>query len=429
MSLAGAQNLPAPEIAPARHFQFTPQPGTAWYLDGSVDGQTWHEVAGPFFATGGAADQLLPAGPDTRFQLRYVDPAAIGRAPVTVAGHSVLMERSGKPVEVVFMNAVRGFIRIEGGHMRGFTYVWVKKTPDEGEAILSGQDGTFTLLRLNFSDGQVGRWGMEDIPTPQDAAKIKEALDAGAFTFREGRFRRGLDHAALPGALTGSGMALNEGGRITHLRFATESAVILTTPDGRAVGGTYSYDPGNATHGELNLHLTDGGALGLSLDLTSPGMGRFAEILSPGAPAGATQRDGTFTLPEEQEAPANPDCPPDDLEGLSFIINDSSPCTLSFNGDGTGVQTKEVDGALEVTPFTYNYSRTGGSSAGVAITFPGAGGDLIDDYQMDFDDDCTGKFQRDSSANGASTGSENGTFGPGGLAGLFLGGSPPGLGF
>lgn len=425
-SRAGAENLPAPEIAPARHIQFTPQPGTAWYLDGSADGQAWHEVAGPFFATGGAVDHLLPAGADTTFKLRYVDPATVGHAPVTVAGHSVVMERSGERVEVVFMNAGRGFIRIEGGHLRSFTYTWQKKSPDEVEAVLSGEDGTFTLLRLRFSDGQLGRWGMEDIPSPADAARIKETLDAGAFTFREGRFRRGLDHAALPGVLAGSGMALNEGGRITHLRFVDESAVVLTTPDGNEVGGTYTYDPENATHGELHLELTGGEALDLALDLTAPGMGGFEEILPPGAPAEVPQRAGTFTLPEDQEPPANDDCPPDDLAGLSFTINDSSPCTLSFNGDGTGVQTKEVDGAFEVTPFTYDYSPTGGTSAGVAVTFPGAGGDLIDDYQMDFDNDCSGTFQRDSSANGASTGSESGTFGPGGLAGLLFG--SPGLG-
>ncbi len=429
-SMAGAETLPAPEIVPARHVRFTPQPGTAWYLEGTADGQAWREVAGPFFATGAAVDHLLPADAETQFRLRYVDPATIGRAPVTVEGHSVVMEHSGKRVEAVFMNAARGFLRIdgEGGNMRGFTYVWLKKAPDEGEAILSGLDGTFTLLRLKFSDGQLGRWGMEDIPFPQDAANVRETLDGGAFTYREGRFRRGLQHAALPGTLKGSGMALNEGGQLTHLDFTSETEVILTAATGRSVQGTYAYDPENITQGELNLHLTDGPVLDLSLELTSPGMGRFEEIFSPGVPGGAISRSGTFTLPEEQSPPANPDCPPDGLAGLSFVINDSSPCTLTFNGDGTGMQTKEAEGATEFTPFTYDYSRTGGNSASVAVTFPGAGGDLIDDYQMEFDDDCSGSFQRDSSANGAATVSETGTFGPGGIAGFFLGGTPPGLG-
>ena len=427
-SLAGAQNLPAPDIAPARHVRFTPQPGTAWYLDGSADGQAWHEVAGPFFATGAAVDHLQPAGAETLFRLRYVDPATIGHAPVTVEGHSVVMEQSGERIEVIFMNAARGFIRIEGGNMRSFTYDWLKKAPDEGEAILRGLDGTFTLLRLKFSDGKLGRWGMEDIPSPQDAVKIKETLDGGAFTYREGRFRRGLKHAALPGTLAGTSMAFNEGGQLTHLHFTSETTVVLTAANGSIVQGTYAYDPENATSGELNLHLTGGPSLDLSLDLTAPGVGRFEEIFSPDVPGGVIPRSGTFTLPEEQNPPVNPDCPPDGLAGLTFVINDSSPCTLTFNGDGTGVQTKEVEGAMEITPFTYDYSRTGGNSASVAITFPGAGGDLIDDYQMEFDDDCTGSFQRDSSANGAATMSETGTFGPGGIAGFFPGDAPRGRG-
>ena len=430
-SLAGAQNLPAPDIAPARHIQFTPQQGTAWYVDGSADGQAWHEVAGPFFATGAVVDQLVPAGADTQFQLRYVDPATVGHAPVTVDGHSVRMERAGGLVEVVFMNAVRGFIRIEGGHMRSFTYVWLKKSPDEGEAVLSGLDGTFTLLRLKFSDGQLGRWGMEDIPSPADAAKIAVTLDAGAFTFREGRFRRGLKRSVLPATLTGSGMALNEGGLITHLHFATGSSVNLTTPNGNQAGGTYAYDPENTTRGRLDLQIANGAPLGLGLDLTAPGVGRFEEILPPGAPAEASPRFGTFTLPEQQEPSDSGDCPPDDLAGLSFTINDSSPCTLTFHGDGTGVQTKEVEGALEVTHFTYSYSQTGGNSASVAVTFSGAGGDLVDDYQMDFNSDCSGRFDRDSSANGSFTGSESGSFAPGGVgpaAGLLPGGTPQGLG-
>jgi hypothetical protein len=58
----------------------------------------------------------------------------------------------------------------------------------------------------------------------------------------------------------------------------------------------------------------------------------------------------------------------------------------------------------------------------VSITFPGAGSDLIEDYQLDFSDDCTGAFRRDSYANGNTAGTTGGTFGPGGLAGRAVGG-------
>ena len=96
---AGAQTLPAPGIAPAQHFRFTPQPGTAWYLDNSADGLTWIEVAGPFFARadGGPVDHLQAGAPAARHRLRYVDPATIGPAPAMVSGFSALMENHGEP--------------------------------------------------------------------------------------------------------------------------------------------------------------------------------------------------------------------------------------------------------------------------------------------------------------------------------------------
>ena len=84
-----------PKIAPAHHFQFTPQPGTAWFLDGSVDGHTWGLQAGPFFATGAPVHHFQPRGTEKQFRLRYVNPATIGHAPVVLSGTSVAMEKAG----------------------------------------------------------------------------------------------------------------------------------------------------------------------------------------------------------------------------------------------------------------------------------------------------------------------------------------------
>lgn len=425
---SGAQNLQGPEIAPARHFQFTPQPGTAWFLDGSTDGLAWHEAAGPFFASGGPVNHLQAYGAASQFKLRYVDPATVGHAPVSVAGTSVLMEHHGGPIEVNFLNEARGILRIDAAHARTFTYTWLKKSPDGAEAILSGLDGSFTLLRLKFVDSQLGRWGMEDIPSPEEAALIGETRDTGAFTFREGRFSRGSANARLPSDFSGGSLVLNEAGTLTHLKFTGAGNLVTTTEDGLQLTGNYAYDPIDFSHGSLELNLHNNLPLKISLDLNTPGVGTFKEVFPPDAPPGARPRDGSFTLPEEQAAPENPDCPPADLAGLSFVINDSTPCTLTFNPGGTGMQSKEVNGALQITPFHYSYSRTGGNSAAVAITYPGAGSDLIDDYEMNFKDDCSGSFGRDSYTGGESAGSVEGTFGPGGRAGAFLGDSPPGLG-
>jgi len=407
-SRAGAEAPPpAPAISLAKQLSFTPQSGTAWYVDGSDDGATWSELAGPFFANGGPVDHFLPAGNGSRhFQLRYVDPATVGHAPVTVAGTSLLMDKDGEVVEVIFMNEVGGILRIDTQHARSFTYTWLKKSPDEGEAILSGVDGTFTLLRLKFMDGQLGRWGMEDIPSAQAARLIKDTLDAGAFTFRKGRFRRAPRHAELPSDFAGRSMVLSEAGRLTHLNFTGATTVIMKTEGGASCEGKYAWDPTDAAHGNLQIVPLTGSALDLSLNLPAPGSGRFEGTLPDG---GSGTRSGTFTLPEDQAPPADEDCPPEDLSGRSYIFSGSPVCTMAFNGNGTGVKTKDTGGALETSQFTYSYSRTGGKSAGLTVTCPGAGNDLIDDFDLEFNEDCNGKFERKSySGGGPRTSDANG---------------------
>jgi len=421
-----AQQLPPPDIKPARHFEFTPQPGTAWYLEGSADGLTWEEQAGPFFATGQAVQHLQPAGTATLFRLRYADPAAVGQAPADLSGTSLVMEKSGHAIEVNFMNPVRGILRLDDSHARSFTYTWLKTAPDGGEAILSGLDGTTTLLRLQFRDAALGRWGMEDIPNPAAAARIKQPLDAGAFSFREGRFRRGPEAAALPGDLAGRSLLLNEAGRLSHVRFTGDETAVLTTVDGTQLDAGYSYDPESAAAGKLHLDLPGGHPLPLQLDLKTPGAGEFTRL--PLVPGPLTSPSGTFTLPDEQEPSLNPNCPPRSVAGLSLLLHDSVPCTLTFLADGSGRLSKTVNGgAIQMTPFFYSYACTGGKSAKVSLTFPGGAGDAIDEFEMKWNDDCTGEFKRQSFANGAAVDNGSGTFGPGGIAG-WLAGLAPGLG-
>jgi hypothetical protein len=237
---ASAEDLPAPDVAPARHFRFIPDPGTAWYLEHSTDGQTWQDLAGPFFANGGAIDHFQPgaAVKGVSQRLRFVDPATIGQAPVSVAGHSFMMENGGEPVRVHFMNEVRGIVRIDAMHARSFTYTWKKTSPDEAEAVLSGLDGSFTLLRLHFSGPQLGRWGMEDIPSPQAAALVRETRDSGAFSFRRGLFARSIEHASLPTDLPGRTIVFNEAGKLTKLEFPDATSVVMTSPRGGRIQGT-----------------------------------------------------------------------------------------------------------------------------------------------------------------------------------------------
>jgi hypothetical protein len=273
---------------------------------------------------------------------------------------------------------------------------------------------------------------MEDIPSPDAAAGLAKTKlrDSGAFSFRQGHFPKNMADTSLPPDLGGRSILLNEDGRDTLLRFPSPGTVSATTPGGNTVSGTYSYDPIDSTRASLELNFLNSPGLGLSLELTAPGTGRFDEI-PPANGGGQPMRRGGFSLPDDQLPPDNPDCPPDEIAGLSYIIDDSSPCTLTFFANGTGEQCKREDGVLETVSFVYSYSRTGGDSASVVITYPGATADLIDQYELHFSDDCRGTFHRESSTDGASSGSEAGTFGPGNAAGAGAAGAGaplPGLG-
>lgn len=418
------------KIAPARHFQFTPQPGTAWYLDGTTDGANWSVVAGPFFPTGSGAavDHFQPAGEKKEFRLRYVNPATIGPAPVVLSETSLAMGKSGKLVEVVFISATRGFLRLDETHAGSFIYTWTKTAPDEGEAILTGRDGSLRLLRLKFKDGQVGQWGMEEIPYREAAARITQTLDGGDFSFYDGRFRRNPDTARLPGSLTGRSMVFNEGERLTYLKFTGDETLTVTTPKGGTVAATYSYDPETEKAGALHIDFPGVGPIGFRLNLDGPGRGKFTDIpADAGQPA---SRSGTFTTPEEQEPQPNPNCPPTSIAGSTYLVRDSATVILTFLTDGSGYSSREENGVVKVVGFYYHYKSTGAGTAKVSLVFPGGTGDAVDDYEMTWSDDCTGKFKRESFVNGNkdSVNSTSGDFTPTGGAAGFGGGPPPGLG-
>jgi hypothetical protein len=402
---AVAQQLPETVIKEARRFQFIPQPGTAWMIEGSGDGMAWHDVAGPFFATGKPVDHLMTRGMEKSYRLRYMDPATTGPAPLSPAGQTLTMEHQGQARELIFLDATTGIYRLDDFHARTFTFIWTKPAADRAEAILSGTDGSFTLLRLEFHAAGLGRWGMEDIPSPAAAAQVKQTIDSGGFALTAGRVLRGEENILLPQDFNGRRLLLNESGQLSILEFNGADAVTRLVTGQPAQTGSYTYDPESNTSGLLTLTLPGMPAGGFTITLNTPATGRMVQN------GGQPPRSGTFSLPGE--APGAPvHCPPLSLAGRSYIFADSAPCTLVFYANGEGVQKKDRNGVTEVTHFRYLYSRTGGAKATVAISFPGAAGDLVDDYELDFKDDCTGNYKRSSYAAGLDAGRRNSTFSP-----------------
>lgn len=408
--VAAGQNLPAPQVSPARRFQFTPPAGTAWTVQGTVDGRTWTDLAGPFFAVGKMEDQLQPAGAERNYRLLYIDPASVGFAPVSVGGQTLIAEHQGKARHIVFMDATFGILRLGDTHARSFTATWTKTAPNKAEAILTGADGSFTILKVEFIAAGLGHWGMEDIPSIEAAALVKVPIDCGSFALISGLASRSGSGTVVPSDLSGRRLVLNESGVISLLEFTGADRVSVKKIGGAVLPGTYDYDPEDRIRGHLALNLPGSAREEFRLEMQTPSTGK---MVSTTATAGRSPlRSGTFTLPNRPEPLLNALCPPTGIAGLTYVFADSAPCTMTFYANGEGVQRKEVSGITRVTHFRYLYSRTGGEGADIAVTFPGANGDLVDNYELDFDNDCSGDYRRTSYAGGNSVDQRNSTFRP-----------------
>jgi hypothetical protein len=412
------------QVAPVRMelgrlLRFPAAEGTAWQIERSVEGGDWKPMGPPRFGRHGevVADDFEEARAGQKFRAVSVDPAGVGDAPVTGAGWTALLARSGAaPSEVVFMSATAGFYRLDAQHARTFDYRWVKTGPQAAEAILSWSDGTHALLRMELLTKTSGRWGMEALADPAGAAAVLETSDGGLLQLVPGRVRQAVP-AELPADLAGREVLLEEGGIVTSVRVGDGHRARLRLPGAAEREVDVAYERENVSRGTLRFEPMGWQIL---LEMNGAGMGTFLEQ-TPAVPQGQAPpfvpRRGVFTTPVERPPLPAGDCPPESLGGRSYVVHGSTVCTLTFKADGTGTAAKEVNGSLEVTAFTYAYARTGATSASVALTFPGVSRDLIDDYQFDFSNDCAGKFRRDSYASGGSAGVTAGTFTAGPVGG------------
>ena len=395
-----------------RRVGFVAPEGSAWQLEQAKDGVRGWERAGGVVYGRGKTVVVEDVGGGAGYRLVPVDPAE-GNALVKPGGWTALLVRGGGVAsEMVFMTDGEGFYRMDAGHARGFTCEWVKTGRDVAEAVLTWTDGTRALLRVEMASRQVGRWWMEAMGDPDAIGAVGEMVDGGLLQMVEGRVVRGAV-LAMPESTEGREFLFDEGGAVTALRFSDALHAEVTLPSGKGAAQGFMYERESGSRARLH---SDADGVEMLLELLAPGVGVFEEVV-PAQPVGgmppmAVPRRGVFTTPVERTAVRDGDCPPPSLGDLGLVVHGSSPCTLRFNADGTGTATKEVNGSVEVTAFTWAYARTGGTGASVALTFPGVSRDLIDDYQLDFTSDCGGRFRRDSYASGSSAGVMSGTFTP-----------------
>lgn len=418
---------PPPVVRAALEYKFDTEEGKVYVVEGSMNGKTWVQVSPPVFGDGQPASARLKVDA-AEGQPRYaqyrageVDPALYGPAPVSLEGQTLLLNDNGRERQVILYKEIqglrRGVLKTDATHARSFTYKALRTGQDSIRLELTYFDHTTAVANLRFFDGSLGSYQLRDY----DLTGHVQGIEAGGFGLHSARPPGNAD-TTLPSTLAGTSQLFTQGGRSTRLEFLSPDEVVLHQEDGSQETRSYDYDlnsPGKAT---LRISLPSGATAVYDMSLTAGGSGSFSQTTEPPPgqlpqPGNNTPSNGGFDLPPTPTPPAQkPDCPPKSLDGKSIVLSSSDPITLFFQADGTGTAVRERGGSVEVTPFTYDYSRNGSASANLSVTFPGAATDKVDDYDLDFNPDCTGTYQNSSFNNGESNIVSNGGFSTGGGA-------------
>lgn len=419
-----AQAPAAPEIRPRMEYEFQTTAGQAYLIEGTVDGQTWTTVVGPVFGDGQVARAMLPAaGGQTYQQFRVRPVAAATFLPATTAlgGKTIALNDNGRARQLIFFPAIqgvtRGFLKTDANHARSF--VWAVRRTSSAAVVVDLQffDGTTSTVDLSFSNSVLGSYQMRD----RDSQGQVQVTEAGAFSVHNGRIRDNADQAVLPSLLIGQSLGFEEGGELTRMDFTTNGNVLVTKPDGMVELQSYTYDVRSPGVADLRLDRPgqpEQAPVLYQMALNTQATGTFnrfpLSLPGGGIVPGLLPQPGVFNVPTGPVIPNSATGPPKSLDGKIIQMDGEDPVTLTFNSDGTGTATREDNGSVEVTPFTYDYSPTDEDEASLALTFPGAQNDRVEDYDLDFSGTGSGRYQSSTYQGGELADSSSGNFNAGG---------------
>lgn len=426
--LAGAARLwaqaPADlDIRPRMAYEFQTTAGQAYLIEGSANGQTWTPVADPIFGDGQMERAVLPAAAGqsySQFRVRPVSAASFLPATTALGGKTISLNDHGQAKQLIFFPSIqgvtRGFLKTDANRARSF--VWTVQQVSARRVTVSLQffDGSTSRVDLQFSNGVLGSYEMRD----RSAAGQVQGTEAGAFSVHNGRIRDNPGQAVLPAVLIGQSLGFEEGGELTRMDFTTNNSVTVTGPDGSVDVQSYTYEvisPGVADLRVDRPAQPQVPPMLFQLALNSQATGNFNRfpISLPGGDIvpGVLPQPGVFNVPTGPVVSNSVTGPPKSLDGKTIQMGGDDPVTLTFNSDGTGTATREDNGSVEVTPFTYDYSPTDDDEASLALTFPGAQNDRVEDYDLDFSGNSSGSYQSNTYQGGELANSSSGNFNAG----------------
>lgn len=412
-----AQEKPQASITPAVVYEFQSVDGAAYMLEGRVGNGAWAEVAGPLFGNGSMLRTTVAAGPGwSEYRLRNLDVGTLGPATTQLGGKTLALNDAGTARQVVFFPPIqgvrRGFLIIDANHARSFTWTANRTSGEQMSVELSYFDNSKSTLNLDFSNSQLGSYQMRD----RDVAGKVQVMESGPFSLHLGRIRDAVNQAVLPATINGQSLLLSEGGAETRFDFGNDGTVTLHLPDGTTEVQRYNYTrssvPGQA---DLKIEVPGVRAQIYQITANSQATGNYTRfpLVVPGGGIvpGVLPQPGIINIPTAPVVANSNTGPPKSLTGKTLELEGDEPVTLTFHGDGTGTATRdEGDGSVEVTPFTYDYSPTDDDEASLALTFPGAQSDRVEDYDLNFGPNNSGSYRSSSYNNGELATTGTGTF-------------------
>jgi len=398
--------------------EFQTTDGAAYMVEGSNNGQTWTQIAGPLFGNGGLARALLPQRPSyTQRRVRVLNEASLLPGTSQWEGKSILLNDGGRPRQIIFFPTAqgvrRGMLKTDATHARSFTWKSSRQTAAESTVVLEYLDGTKSTLSLKFSTVQLGGYELHD----QDPAGNFQVSEAGSFSLHEGQIQDMLSRVVLPTNIGGQQWMIEEGGALTRFDFGNDGTVTVNYPGGSTEKRNYQFARGtNPANGALKITSSNQTSPGLQyqVQMTTQGTGNTSRMPLPipgqPLPPGTLPLPGNVNIPTARVITQSTTGPPSSLNGKTLQLNGNEPVTLTFHSDGTGTATREENGSVEVTPFIYNYSPTDDDEASLALIYPGAQTDRVEDYDLDFSANGSGSFRSSSFEGGELAQNSTGSF-------------------
>ena len=392
--------------------------GAAYRVEGSNNGQTWTSIAEPIFGNGGIASAFLPPLPAySQKRVRVLNEASLLPGTGQFEGKSILLNEGGRPRQLIFLPTIqgvrRGVLKTDALHARTFTWKASRQSVADTKVVLEYVDGTRSTVTLNFSTVQLGGYELHD----QDATGNFQGSEAGSFSLHEGRILDELSDVVFPISIGGQQWMIEEGGALTRFDFANDGTVTLNYPDGATERRSYQFTRNtNPSSGIVKITTPGSSSPGLQyqIQMTTQATGNTSRMPLPvpgqPLPPGTLPLPGNVNIPTVRVITQSTMGPPSTLNGKTLQLNGDEPVTLTFHSDGTGTSTKEENGSVEVTPFIYSYSPTDDDEASLALIYPGAQTDRVEDYDLDFNTNGSGSFRSTSFEGGELAQNSTGSF-------------------